>query len=199
MPTFTLDALRELFRHMEWADASVWRALLAHPPAGQDGRVRDLLMHLHGVQQAFLRIWTSGPQTFPTLEGAPDLGDIQVWVSSYYSELAVVLARFDEASLTRPIEMPGLGEYEERMGRRFDKPTLAETMFQVTSHSTYHRGQVNARLREIGGEPALVDYIAWIWFGRPVGEWARALVTRRETRRAHHPVNGEPRQDARPL
>src|SRR5688572_31310666 len=36
MPTFTLDALRELFRHMEWADASVWRALLAHPPAGQD-------------------------------------------------------------------------------------------------------------------------------------------------------------------
>jgi uncharacterized damage-inducible protein DinB len=38
-------------------------------------------------------------------------------------------------------------------------------------HSTYHRGQVNARLRELGIEPPLTDYIAWIWFGRPEAEW----------------------------
>jgi uncharacterized damage-inducible protein DinB len=57
------------------------------------------------------------------------------------------------------------------MNRRFEAPTLAETMLQVASHSTYHRGQVNARLRELAGEPPLVDYIAWIWFGRPAPEW----------------------------
>ena len=32
-------------------------------------------------------------------------------------------------------------------------------------------GQINARLREIGGEPPLVDYIAWIWLGRPTVNW----------------------------
>ena len=67
--------------------------------------------------------------------------------------------------------MPFVAEYERQMGRSFGVPTLAETMFQVTSHSTYHRGQVNARLREVGGQPPLVDYIAWIWFGRPDAEW----------------------------
>jgi uncharacterized damage-inducible protein DinB len=66
---------------------------------------------------------------------------------------------------------PGLERYQQRMGRSFEAPTLAETMLQVASHSTYHRGQVNARLREISGEPPLVDYIAWIWFGRPAPDW----------------------------
>jgi uncharacterized damage-inducible protein DinB len=47
-------------------------------------------------------------------------------------------------------------------------------MFQVTSHSTHHRGQVNARLRALGGEPPLVDYIAWVWFGKPAADWAVA-------------------------
>ncbi len=31
--TIPLAGLRELYRHMEWADAAVWRAVLAHPPA----------------------------------------------------------------------------------------------------------------------------------------------------------------------
>ena len=48
---------------------------------------------------------------------------------------------------------------------------MAETCLQVCSHSTYHRGQVNARLREIGAEPPLVDYIAWLWFERPAADW----------------------------
>jgi uncharacterized damage-inducible protein DinB len=65
----------------------------------------------------------------------------------------------------------GLERYEQQMGRRFEAPTQTETMRQVASRSTYHRGQVNARLRELDGEPPLVDYIAWIWFGRPAPDW----------------------------
>jgi uncharacterized damage-inducible protein DinB len=38
-------------------------------------------------------------------------------------------------------------------------------------HTVYHRGQVNARVRALGGEPPLVDYIAWLWLGRPAPEW----------------------------
>lgn len=90
------------------------------------------------------------------------------------------MAAFDDATLQRPIVTPGLTRYEEQMGRRFDTPTLAETMLQVASHSTYHRGQVNARLRELGGEPPLVNYIAWIWFGRPEPEWSPTHRSARE-------------------
>jgi uncharacterized damage-inducible protein DinB len=90
---------------------------------------------------------------------------------AYYGELSTTLAALDEPALQRPIRVPGLRQYEERMRRRFDDPTLGQTMLQVVTHSAHHRGQVNARLREIGAEPPLVDYIAWVWFARPAPEW----------------------------
>lgn len=176
MTTFTLDGLRELLRHMEWADAAVWRATLAHPPAVTDPRLRDLLLHLHGVQRAFLTMWTSQPLAFPTRDDCPDIAAIHSWSQPYYNELSAFLATVHEPDLTRIIDMPWLAEFEQRTGRSFQKPSLAETMFQVTSHSTYHRGQVNVRFREVGGEPPLVDYIAWVWFGRPAPEWATARL-----------------------
>lgn len=69
--------------------------------------------------------------------------------------------------------MPWVAEYEAFLGRRFETPTLGETALQVPSHTTYHRGQVNVRLRELGAEPPLVDFIAWIWFGKPAPNWSR--------------------------
>ena len=174
MTTFSLDALRELLRHMEWADAMVWRAALAHPPAADDARLRHLLLHLHGVQRAFLHMWTSEPLAFPKTDDFADIAAIQAWSQPYYAHLSAFLDTIDQSSLTCIIDMPWLAEFERSTGRQFQRPTLAETMFQVTSHSTYHRGQVNARLREVGGEPPLVDYIAWVWFGRPAPEWTAA-------------------------
>ena len=168
----SLDTLRELMRHMEWADASVWRGVLAHAPAVQDERLRTLLLHLHGVQRAFLAMWTGKPlEQSMSSATSIDLANEGPRIRLYYQDLHAAAAAFDAATLRRPIVTPGLERYEEQMGRRFDVPTLGETMLQVASHSTYHRGQVNARLRELGGEPPLVDYIAWIWFGRPAPEW----------------------------
>jgi uncharacterized damage-inducible protein DinB len=176
MATPPLDTLRELMRHMEWADASVWRAVLAHPPALQDERLRTLLLHLHGVQRVFLAMWTGKPLESVMSNPAPvDLLAEEPAVRAYYQELHPTVAAFDDATLERPIVTPGLKRYEEQMNRRFDAPTLAETVLQVASHSTYHRGQVNARLRELGGEPPLVDYIAWIWLGRPAADWTATV------------------------
>jgi uncharacterized damage-inducible protein DinB len=147
--------------------------VLAHPPAVQDERLRALLLHLHGVQRAFLAMWTGKPLDSVMFgQAAADLVAEQTAVRAYYQDLHSAVAAFDEPTLQRPIVTPGLEQYEQQMGRRFDAPTLAETMLQVASHSTYHRGQVNARLREVAGEPPLVDYIAWIWFGRPAPDWA---------------------------
>lgn len=177
MAALPLDTLRELMRHMEWADASVWRALLAHPPALHDERLRQLLYHLHGVQRAFLALWTGKPlDPAASVAAVGDLAAREPDVRAYYQELHPAVAALDEAALRRPVVMPGLERYEQQMGRRFEAPTLAETILQVASHSTHHRGQVNARLREIGGEPPLVDYIAWIWFGRPAPEWTAAAA-----------------------
>ena len=100
------------------------------------------------------------------------MADLRGWAQTYYLEANSFLDRLDEHGLTWSVSMPWIKAFEAQLGRTFSTPTLGETMFQVTSHSTYHRGQVNARLREVGGEPPLVDYIAWIWFGRPEPDWS---------------------------
>lgn len=154
---------------MEWADGEVWRAVLAHDAARQDGRLRQLLTHLHLVQQLFLRVWRqqSLESAMRTPADFPDLRQLRAWSLPYYPDVGTFVDGLDDAALAKGVTMPWVEAYQARLGRTFSTPTLGETIFQVTSHSNYHRGQVNARLRETGGEPPLVDYIAWVWFGRP--------------------------------
>lgn len=176
MPAIPIDLVRDLLRHMEWADASVWRAVVTCPASADDNRLRVVLLHMHGVQRAFLSVWTSQPPPAPPSGVMPGLPDLQQSARSYYEALWAALPTFGTDALRRPIQMPGLEPYEQQFGRRFDRPTMAETMLQVASHSTYHRGQANARLREIGGAPPNADYIAWIWFGRPEAEWPAGMA-----------------------
>ena len=171
METQSRDLLRQLNRHMEWADAEVWRAVMAHEPAKHDQRLRHLLTHLHVVQRVFLVVWQKPLDPFrgtPQFAAAADLRD---WARTYYAEANAFLDTIDDTSLKVDVVMPFVKLMEGKLRRTFATTTLGETIFQVSSHSTYHRGQVNARLREVGGTPPLVDYIAWIWFGRPEPDW----------------------------
>jgi len=81
------------------------------------------------------------------------------------------LNTLDEASLSQPMPLPWAAMIEKQFGRPPEDTSIGETALQVALHSTYHRGQVNARLRELGAEAPLVDYIAWLWQGRPAAEW----------------------------
>lgn len=152
---------------MEWADGEVWRAVLNTANANGDPALRRLLLHLHVVQRAFFDVWNGNVVTFPDESEFVELAQLRDWSRPYYADAGRFLNRASAAALADPVVMPWAGELATQLGRAPASPTLAETMFQVTSHSTYHRGQINARLRAIGGEPPLVDYIAWIWFGRP--------------------------------
>ena len=163
---FPLHVIRALYNHMAWADARIWEAV--PDPAGStpDSQLRTLLLHIHTVQRAFLDVWTNVPVTFRKPDEFPNLAALHEWSAPYYAEVATFLDQLDEQLLAKPVTMPWVKHFERRLGRGAESPTLADTMFQVTSHSTHHRGQVTARLRELGAEPPLVDYIAWVWFGR---------------------------------
>ena len=152
---------------MQWADDEVWRSVLSAPAARTDEPLRKLLLHLHVVQHAFLDVWHGRVPAFPELAEFPDAARIQEWAAPYYPAANAFLESLAGDALQRPVVMPWAAALAQQIGITPAAPTLAETIFQVTSHSTYHRGQVNARLREIGGQPPLVDYIAWVWFGRP--------------------------------
>lgn len=165
-----LDTYKDLLRHMEWADATVWAAVQALPQSEPDAKLLGYLSHLHIVQQAFLLIWKGAEigSTLPTFETNQVLLE---WVRSKYPDLFAHLETVMEDDLGTPTQMPWAAMIEKRLGYKPQVPTLGETLLQVASHSTYHRGQANTRLRELGGEPPMVDYIAWIWMGRPAPNW----------------------------
>ncbi len=166
-----IEFLREGFRYTEWADAGVWRGVVGCPEAAGDREIRDRLLHIHLVQRAFLSVWKGEQVQFPKLEDFGELGGIRDWGRPFYAEIGAFLSVADEATLGRRIRMPWAKEFELANGTRFEDPTLAETAFQLINHTTHHRGQVTARLRALGGAPPLVDYIGWIWFGRPAPPW----------------------------
>jgi uncharacterized damage-inducible protein DinB len=165
------ELLRDLLRHMEWADAAVWAAVPSDEPA--DTRLHRLLLHIHTVQYAFLTIWRAGDlmDVFNRANALRRLADVVGWARGYYPQAYAFVDAADEARLVQPVEMPWAAQVTATLGRTPGVTTMAETMLQVTSHSTYHRGQVNLCLRDLGAEPPLVDYIAWLWNGRPDAEW----------------------------
>lgn len=165
-----LKELRDLYRHMEWADASVWRALFAAESALRDQKLQGYFYHLHLVQRAFLNAWRHEPAApFPTFEDAASVRD---WGRSHYDEIFAHLERLSDEEIARPMQLPWAEFVEQQIGRAPAPITIAETMLQVPLHSLYHRGQINARLREVGGEPPTVDYNVWIWLERPAANWA---------------------------
>lgn len=164
--------LRELYRHMEWADARVWEAIPAVDTVF-DELLRERLVHIHVVQRAFLSAWTGGPvrDAFKKGDDFSTLAAVRGWAQPYYGEVAAFIDTLTEERLTEPFTLPWAAMIAEHLGRVPAATSLADTCFQVTSHSTYHRGQVNIRLRELGVAPPLVDYIAWAWLDKPAAGW----------------------------
>ena len=168
---FTRELLAELLHHMEWADAKVWAAVPGTRPA--DPRLMQWLVHIHVVQRAFFAVWTNDDvrTAFREPGDFASADEVRDWARTYYPPAHQFIRALTPERMTAPLVMPWAAEISQQLGRPIGPTTIGETCFQVTSHSTYHRGQVNARLRELGAEPPLVDYIAWLWFGRPQPEW----------------------------
>ena len=162
--------LLQLVNHMEWADAIVWAALLEQHAAHSDMQIRQCVHHTHQVQWAYLQLWRGEDLVLPDLESLDDLQAIYEWCRRYYVELADFLETLDPTALERQIDFPWAEELVKQWGHA--RPvTLLQSILQITSHSAYHRGQANRRLRELGAEPPLTDFVVWIWMGKPIPEW----------------------------
>jgi len=166
-----LSDLEDLYRHMEWADALVWHSVFESEEACADQKVREYFYHLHLVQRAFLRAWRGEPRDtpYPTFD---DIRSVMIWGRSYFSEVIAHFNTLTDKQISQPAQLPWVDIVEQELGCKPENLSVAEMMLQVPLHSQYHRGQINARLRAIGGEPARVDYIVWVWLGRPAADWS---------------------------
>lgn len=158
--------VRDLLTHMEWADAAIWRTVLAAPSASASEEIRSRLHHIHVVQHVYLQLWRGEPFQPRDLGTFSGLDDIAAWARTFYPQAQEWAAALQDPDLGREIHFP----WKEDLARRFGvaRPaTLAQTILQVALHSTHHRGQLLMRLRQLGAEPPMTDFIAWVWSGRP--------------------------------
>lgn len=163
--------IHEMIDHMLWADAAIWRAVLSSPNATQDSTLRERLLHLHGTEAAFFRIWQEKPIDLPKPESFENIASVAAWAHSVHKEIRDYFVRLEDPALDRIVTIPWAAQLESIIGGSPHPATLAQTMIQVASHSTYHRGQINTRLRDLRAEPASTDFILWVWMGKPRPSW----------------------------
>jgi uncharacterized damage-inducible protein DinB len=159
--------LRDLARHMAWADETVWKSVLAAPQAESDTKIGHTLHHIHLVQHIFLQAWTKVPFAVRERADFATLADVAQWGLEGRRAVVTFVEHAGEGELEQPFRMPWAAHFEQHTKQPAAVHTLGESALQVFLHTQHHRGQVCTRLREIGGAPPTVDFIVWLWQGRP--------------------------------
>ncbi len=170
-----LTTLDSLYRHMDWADAALWRTALDTDGAPGDDRLCFLLHHIHTVQHAFHCVWTGRTLDLPTQDSFTDLDALCRWGRTRNAALRVHLGTLDTEDLTSVPDVPWTAQVAERLGVPPTPAELGATLLQVALHSLHHRAQASSQLRALGAEPSLTDYIAWVWLDRPDADWPVSL------------------------
>ena len=165
-----LEMFDKLYRHMEWADAAIWDCILSNEIAAADTGIRERLHHIHLVQRAFFSIWHGQRPEFTELSAFEDGSALARWGREHHKRLERFIADLSEDRFDEIVNLPWAERLAAEYGTVHDS-TFAETLVQVPSHSTNHRGQVLTKLREIGAKPPTLDFIAWVWRGKPPAKW----------------------------
>jgi uncharacterized damage-inducible protein DinB len=159
--------LRELARHMAWADLMVWEAVVSAPQSASDAKIADTLHHLHLVQSLFLQAWQGGAFAVRERGEFATLDEIAGWGREVRRGVQEFVDAVTADQLAQELRMPWAAYFEQQAKQPAGIHSLGESVLQVVLHTQHHRGQVCARLRELGVVPPTVDFIVWLWSGRP--------------------------------
>ncbi|MCG8461499.1 MAG: hypothetical protein MI919_34895 [Holophagales bacterium] len=161
---------RDLYLHMEWADASIWRTVLASEVLRGDLALRELLQHIYVVQSAFLSLWQGEAVDAEAGQGL-DAEALAGASRARHAGLQSHLGGLRPGDLDSRLDLPWAARIRERLGQDPAPSQLRDTVLQVCFHTQHHRGQACAAIRRLDVTPPLVDFIAWIWSGRPEADW----------------------------
>lgn len=161
-----------LVRQMAWADATVWAAILSAPPARADAMIRRTMHHIHLVQHIFVQAWRGQPIAIRPDTEFETAESLAAYGRATHEDLTQFAANVTATALAAEFREPWTDRFEARSPHApAATHTLEESLFQVPMHSAHHRGQVCTRLRELGSEPPTIDFIVWLWSGRPAPVW----------------------------
>jgi len=118
----------------------------------------DLLAHVAAARALWLfrfGVAETGPETTEELfPRGRSLEDVEAELSSMHERWSDYLGSLDDEKLA------GVFEYRATEGERF-RSRIEDLLTQLFGHSWYHRGQIAAIVRSLGGEPAVTDFVFW--------------------------------------
>ena len=118
--------------------------------------VRDTLVHVYSSEWTWYQRWhgTSPSAMLDPLD-YPDVARLQTEWSGHEARMRAYLGSLDDAGVRKVIEYRGL------QGQPY-RSAIWEMVHHVVNHGTYHRGQVQTMLRQLGVSPARsVDLIVF--------------------------------------
>lgn len=157
-----LAMLHDLIQHKWSANASLLKAIGQHPQAAQDEELRKVLHHILIANRFWLALSMGHPFSLEEESKVPEtLESVAARYRETYVQEVEWISQIQEAELARTVETPYMP------AQRF---SLAEATMQVCMHSHGHRAQCATRLRQLGGTPPGMDFIAWLK-QRPEPNW----------------------------
>jgi uncharacterized damage-inducible protein DinB len=160
--TALLASIRGLLAYTIWADRQILQALeevpaedLARDTGTSFGSVLGTMAHILGAEQVWLSRFLGVPlQALPSIEDFPDLAALRSSWEDFWPQLEVFLASLSEDQLGRDLHWTSFS------GQDHTAP-LRQALLHVVNHSTYHRGQVVAQLRQLGRSAPSTDLVYW--------------------------------------
>jgi uncharacterized damage-inducible protein DinB len=157
-----LGMLRDLVQHKAWASAALFAAIRAHGSASQDEGLRALLHHIILANRFWLFACLERPFDVAEESHVPgSLAGVAELFRATHAIEAAWMAQADDAELARRLDGPLIP------GGRC---SIVEAYMQVCLHSQGHRSQCATRLRVLGGQPPVTDFIVWVT-DRPSPQW----------------------------
>jgi uncharacterized damage-inducible protein DinB len=162
MVMLTMAQVRELFTYNAWANRKLFSALAALSAEDYKrdlktsfGGVNGTVNHIVWAEQLWLSRWLGAPP--PAVAQGRDLDTLQAAQARWESieqERTRFLNGLNDASLANVIIV------KASTGGEF-RHALRETLLHTADHSTYHRGQIIAMLRQLGRTPPATGMITF--------------------------------------
>ena len=157
-----VQEIKMLFAYNAWATNRVFESLAPLPEElyRQDlrtshGGIHGTLTHLVGAEKLWLSRWIGKPES--TLIRAAEISGLsalkELW-EDVAGRTARFVARLDDRKAMSQFE------YTTTEGKKHTG-VYWQSLQHLVNHSTYHRGQVAALMRQVGAEPVSTDLIAF--------------------------------------
>ena len=152
-----LETLRDLARHQAWADAVHWKTLHENRTLLDDPEIGKRLNHMIGAL-GMLTALARGEAPDPSgMSGSEPADRLEAAQGKANGE---ILQALDTIDLQKMIPLPRgpRGPWEAPAG---------VLLLQAITHGQHHRGQNASRMRQLGVNPPMTDFVIWYALGRP--------------------------------